>query len=144
MTHYSENAIADSTLSLRHWILPAIALSFLFHSGLYYYFSQKTLDRFTSSDTPRLVPRCFNVGRLQVDQKLLQSDSKPASTPGKAKGDIGTLKNITQFDGSFEKDMRELRATPEVNSPQVPQLKEKPSVDSQSAQTHDAKAKPQR
>jgi len=141
MAHYSENAIADSTVSLRHWILPAIALSFLFHSGLFYYFSQKTLDRFAPSDTPRLVPRVFNVGRLQVDQKLLQSDSKPASTPGKAQGDIGTLKNITQFDGSFENDMRELRATPEVNSPEVPQLKEKPSVDSQSAQTAAAKAK---
>jgi outer membrane protein OmpA-like peptidoglycan-associated protein len=141
MAHYSENAIADSTVSLKNWILPAIALSFLFHSGLFYYFSQKTLDRFAPSDTPRLVPRFFNVGRLQVDQKLLQSDSKPSSNPGKAQGDFGTLKNITQFDGSFENDMRELRATPEVNSPEVSQLKEKPSVDSQSAQTAAAKAK---
>jgi outer membrane protein OmpA-like peptidoglycan-associated protein len=141
MAHYSENAIAESSVSLRHWVLPAIALSFLFHGGLYYYFSQKTLDRFASSDTLRLVPRVFNVNRLQVDQKLLQSDSKPAGTPGKVQGDIGTLKNITQFDGSFEKDMRELRATPEVNSPEVPQLKEKPSIDSQSAQTAAAKAK---
>ena len=34
-----------------------------------------------------------------------------------------------------------MRATPEVNSPEVPQLKEKPSVDTQSAQTAAAKAK---
>jgi outer membrane protein OmpA-like peptidoglycan-associated protein len=141
MAHYSENVIADSSVSLRRWTLPAIALSFLLHVGLYYYFSQKTLDRFALADTPRLVPRVFNVSRLQVDQKLLQSDSKPASTPAKDQGNIGALKNITKFDGSFEKDMRELRAAPEVNSPEIPQLKEKPSIDSQSAQTAAAKAK---
>jgi outer membrane protein OmpA-like peptidoglycan-associated protein len=141
MAHYSENVIADSSVSLRHWVLPAAALSFLLHFGLYYYFSHKTLDRFASSDMPRLVPRVFNVNRLQVDQKLLQPDSKPASPSGKAPGDNSTLKNIAKFDGSFEKDMRDLRAAPEVSSPAVPQLKEKPSVDSQAAQMAAAKAK---
>jgi outer membrane protein OmpA-like peptidoglycan-associated protein len=141
MAHYSENALADTSVSLKRWVLPAITLSFLLHAGLYYYFSQKRLDQFASADTPRLVPRFFNVNRLQIDQKLMQSDSKPASVPGKGQGDLATLKNITKFDGSFEKDMRELRAAPEVNSPEVPQLKEKPSIDSQSAQTAAAKAK---
>jgi len=141
MAHHSENVIADSTVSIRRWILPAFALSFLFHIGLYYYFSHKTLDRFAANDTPRLVPRVFNVNRLQVDQKLLQSDSKPASTPSRAQGDSNTLKNITRFDGSFEKDMRDLRTTPEANSPEVAQLKEKPRVDSQAAQAAAAKAK---
>jgi outer membrane protein OmpA-like peptidoglycan-associated protein len=141
MTHYSEDLIGDSAISLRHWILPAIALSFLFHCGLFYLFSQKTLERFVPSDIPRLVPRTFNITRVQVDQKLLESDSKPAAKPGKAAGDFGTIQNLTQFDGSFEKDIREFRATPEVNSPEVPQLKEKPSVDTQSAQIAAAKAK---
>jgi outer membrane protein OmpA-like peptidoglycan-associated protein len=141
MAHYSDDAIADSTVSLRRWILPAIALSFLFHTGLYYYFSHKTLDRFAQSDTSRLVPRVFNVNRLQVDQKLLQSDSKPAGNPAKAQGDNSTLKNIARFDGSFEKDMRELRAAPEAKAAEVPQLKEKPGIDSQAALAAAAKAK---
>jgi outer membrane protein OmpA-like peptidoglycan-associated protein len=141
MAHYSENVLADTSVSLKRWVLPAITLSFLLHAGLYYYFSQKRLDQFAFADTPRLVPRVFNVNRLQIDQKLMQSDSKPVSVPGKGQGDLATLKNITKFDGSFEKDMRELRAAPEVNSPEVPQLKEKPSIDSQSAQTAAAKAK---
>ena len=141
MAHYSENVLADTSVSLKRWVLPAITLSFLLHAGLYYYFSQKRLDQFAVADTPRLVPRVFNVNRLQIDQKLMQSDSKPASVPGKGQGDLATLKNVTKFDGSFEKDMRELRAAPEVNSPEVPQLKEKPSIDSQSAQTAAAKAK---
>ena len=141
MAHYSENVLADTSVSLKRWVLPAITLSFLLHAGLYYFFSQKRLDQFAFADTPRLVPRVFNVNRLQIDQKLMQSDSKPASVPGKGQGDLATLKNITKFDGSFEKDMRELRAAPEVNSPEVPQLKEKPSIDSQSAQTAAAKAK---
>jgi len=108
---------------------------------LLYLFGQKTLDRFVPADTPRLVPRTFNISRLQVDQKLLETDSKPTKDPGKSQGDLGTIKNLTQFDGSFEKDMQELRATPEVNSPEVPQLKEKPNVDTQSAQAAAAKAK---
>src|SRR5208337_3164273 len=136
MAHYSEDAIADSAVSLRHWILPAIALSFVFHCGLFYYFNTRTLDRFVQADIPRLVPRAFNVNRLQIDQKLLETDSKPAATPGKPAGDFGTIANLTQFDGSFEKDIQELRASPEV-----PQLKEKPGVDTQSAQTAAAKAK---
>ena len=141
MSYYLEDGIADSAVSLKHWILPAIALSFLFHCGLFYYFSKRTLDRFAQTDIPRLVPRAFSVNRLQIDQKLLEADSKPAPTPGKPAGDFGTITNLTQFDGSFEKDMQELRATPEVSSPEVPQLKEKPSVDTQSAQTAAAKAK---
>ena len=141
MADYLENTIADSTVSLRRWLLPATALSFLFHAGLYYYFSHKTLDRFSPNDTPRLVPRVFNVNRLQVDQKLLQSDSKPANQPGKSQGDSSTLKNITQFDGSFEKDMRQLRTTPEAKSAEVPQIKEKPSIDARAALALAAKAK---
>jgi outer membrane protein OmpA-like peptidoglycan-associated protein len=141
MAHYSEDLLADSAVSLRHWLLPAIGLSFLFHCGLLYLFSHKTLDRFVTTDNPRLVPRAFNVSRVQVDQKLLETNSKPAEKSGKSAGDFGTIKNLAQFDGSFEKDMQEWRATPEVNSPEVPQLKEKPSVDTQSAQTATAKAK---
>jgi outer membrane protein OmpA-like peptidoglycan-associated protein len=141
MTHYSEDLFSDSSVSLRHWILPAIALSFLFHCGLLYIFDRKTLDRFSPSDTPRLVPRTFNISRVQIDQKLLEPDSKATQKPGKAEGDFGTIKNLTQFDGSFEKDIQEFRATPEVSSPEVSQLKEKPSVDTQSAQIAAAKAK---
>ncbi len=141
MAHYSEDLIADSAVSLRHWILPAIALSFLFHCGLLYLFGHKTLDRFATADVPRLVPRTFNISRVQIDQKLLQSDSKPAEQPGKSAGALGTIKNLTEFDSSFEKDIQELRATPEVSSPEVPQLKEKPSVDTLSAQNAAAKAK---
>jgi outer membrane protein OmpA-like peptidoglycan-associated protein len=141
MAHYSEDLLDDSAVSLRHWILPAIALSFLFHCALLYYFDQKTLDRFLPADTPRLVPRSFNVSRVQIDKKLLETDSKPTESPGKSNGDLGTIKNLTQFDGSFEKDIQEFRATPEVSSPEVTQLKEKPSVDTQSAQTAASKAK---
>ncbi len=144
MAHYSEDMFADSAVSLRHWILPAIAISFLLHGGLFYFFSQKTLERFGSVDMPRLVPRTFSISRVQVDQKLLESDSKETENSGKAAGDPGTIKNLTQFDGSFEKDMQELRASPEVTSPEIPQLKdlkEKPGVDTRSALTAAAKAK---
>jgi outer membrane protein OmpA-like peptidoglycan-associated protein len=141
MAHYSQDMFAESAVSLRRWILPALAISFLFHCGLFYLFSKKTLDRFTSADTPRLVPRSFNISRLQIDKKLLESDSKAAQKPNKAAGEPGTINNLTQFDGSFEKDMQEFRAAPEVNSPEIPALKEKPGVDTRSALTAADKAK---
>jgi outer membrane protein OmpA-like peptidoglycan-associated protein len=144
MAHYSEDMFADSAVSLRHWILPAIAISFLFHAGLFYLFSKQTLERFGQVDTPRLVPRSFSISRVQVDEKLLESDSKETENPGKAAGEPGTIQNLTQFDGSFEKDIQELRAAPQVTAPEIPQLKElkeKPSVDTRSALTAAAKAK---
>jgi outer membrane protein OmpA-like peptidoglycan-associated protein len=141
MAHYSEDAIADSAVSLRHWIIPALLLSLLAHCGLFYFFSTKTLERFSTSDAPRLVPRAFNVSRVQIDPKLMQPDSKPSEQPGKASAQPGKIDNLNQFDGSFENDMREMRATPEVSTPEMPQLKEKPSVDNQSAVSAAAKAK---
>jgi hypothetical protein len=141
MAHYSDDLIADSAVSFKHWFLPAIVVSFLLHCGLLYLCSQKTLDRFNSSDLPRLVPRTFSISRVQIDPKLLEADSKPAEKPGKTAGDLGTIKNLTQFDGSFDKDIKEFRATPDVNSPENTQLKEKPGVDTQSAQIAAAKAK---
>jgi outer membrane protein OmpA-like peptidoglycan-associated protein len=141
MAHYSEDLMGDSAVSLRRWIFPAIALSFLLHCGLLYLFSQKTLDRFLTSDSPRLVPRAFNVSRVQIDQKLLEADTKGTEKSAKSAGDFGTIKNLDQFDGSFEKEMQEWRAAPEASSPEVPKLKEKPSVDTQSAQNAAAKAK---
>jgi outer membrane protein OmpA-like peptidoglycan-associated protein len=141
MAHYSEDLFGDSAVSLRHWMLPAIILSFLLHFGLIYFFGQRTLDRFVSADTPRLVPRTFNISRLQVDQKLLDNDSKPPKESPK-NADLGAIKNLAQFDGSFEKDIKEFRAAPEASSAaDVPQLKEKPSVDTQSAQIAAAKVK---
>ena len=141
MAHYSDDLIADSAVSFKHWFLPAVVMSFLLHCGLLYLCSQKTLDRFGSSDLPRLVPRTFSISRVQIDPKLLEADSKPAEKPGKTAGDLGTIKNLTQFDGSFDKDIKEFRATPDVNSPENTQLKEKPGVDTQSAQIAAAKAK---
>src|ERR1700726_3873909 len=122
MTHSSEDLFADSSVSLRHWILPALALSFLFHCALLYFFNHKTLDRFLPSDTPRLVPRTLNISPVPGDPKLLQPDSKPTEKPGKAEGDLGTIKNLTQFDGSVKKDIQEFRATPEVSAPEVTHL----------------------
>ena len=101
MAHYSENLMADSSVSLRRWLLPAIVLSFLIHCGMLYLFGQKTLDRFVPADTPRLVPRAFNISRLQVDQKLLESDSKPTKEPGKHPFPVREQRSPT-FNGDYQ------------------------------------------
>src|SRR5450631_3660391 len=142
MSHAPQDLIDDtSAVSLRHWILPALILSFLFHGALFYFFGQKNLDHFAPSDSSRLVPRTFNISRVQIDPKMLEPDSKPIEKTSKVPGDLGTIKDLKQFDGSFAKDIQEFRATPEVNSPESPQLNEKPGVDMQSTQIVTAQAK---
>jgi outer membrane protein OmpA-like peptidoglycan-associated protein len=142
MSHAPSELIDDtSAVSLRHWILPALVLSFLFHGGLFYLFAQKNLDHFAPSDSSRLVPRTFNISRVQIDPKMLEPDSKPVEKTSKVPGELGTIKDLQQFDGSFEKDIQEFRATPEVNSPESPQVNEKPGVETQSTQIAAAQAK---
>lgn len=137
--------MADSSVSLRPWIIPALSLSIAFHGALFYAFSQKTLTHFESSDQPRLVPRVFRVNRLQVDQKLLQPETKKPEKPSSpGSGQPASAQSLAQFDGSFEKDIdqiKEVRATPEVNSLAVPDIKDKPSVEAQSAMKAAAEAK---
>jgi outer membrane protein OmpA-like peptidoglycan-associated protein len=145
MASFFEDLMADSSVSLRPWIIPALSLSIAFHGGLFYAFSQKALAHFEPSEQPRLVPRVFSVNRLQVDQKLLQPETKKAEKPpSPSSGQPTSAQTLAQFDGSFEKDikeMKEVRATPEVNSPAVPDIKDKPSVDAQSALNAAAQAK---
>ncbi len=131
--------MSDSAVSLRQWFLPAVLLSLLAHGVLFYGFSQQKLDRFTTSEAPRLVPRVFTVNRLQISQKLLESSPQPDHKAGSTAPSAVAIAALNQFDGSA--DMRELRATPEVSSPEIPDFKEKPSVDTKSALTAAAKAK---
>ncbi|MBV9390583.1 MAG: hypothetical protein JOY96_01685, partial [Verrucomicrobia bacterium] len=141
MSGYAEDLAREGAIALRPWILPALGLSLLLHAGLLYFFSVKKLDQFTSSETPRLVPRTFNVSRVQIDQKLIQSDSKEAPQPGKLVADLAKPQDLNKIDDSFEKDMREMRATPDAVSTEVPELKEKPNINAQSAAAALAKAK---
>jgi outer membrane protein OmpA-like peptidoglycan-associated protein len=141
MAAYSDDLMADSSVSSRRWLFLAALLSAAVHGVLFYAFSQKALSNFEGSDAPRLVPRAFKVNRLEISQKDLQPEPKKTEKPSNASDQPGAVKNVNQFDGSFEQDMKEVRATPEVTSPAIPGFKEKPSVDAQSAQTAMARAK---
>ncbi|HEY0793750.1 MAG TPA: OmpA family protein [Chthoniobacterales bacterium] len=141
MAAYSDDLMADSSVSSRRWLIPALLLSLAVHGGLFYAFSQKALSNFDASDAPRLVPRAFKVNRLEINQKELQPELKKPEKPRTAADQPEVIKNVNQFDGSFEQEMKEVRATPEVTSPALPDIKEKPSVDAQSAQTALARAK---
>jgi outer membrane protein OmpA-like peptidoglycan-associated protein len=141
MAYYSDDSVADSAVSLVRWLLPAAALSIVLHGALFFGFSKKILRSFETADAPRLVPRVFKVSRLQIDQKALEPETKQNNETGKDSAQAGSARGLAQFDGSFEQDMKELRATPQVSTPQAPDLKEKPTVDTQAARNAAAKAK---
>jgi outer membrane protein OmpA-like peptidoglycan-associated protein len=141
MSYSLEGNVADSSASLMRWLLPAAALSLLLHGALFFGFSRKILHSFETENTPRLVPRAFCVNRLQIDEKLLEPQGQQSKTDKNDGVQGGSAKGVTQFDGSFEQDMKELRATPQVSTPQAPNFKEKPTVDTQSARNAATKAK---
>jgi len=141
MAYLTDDVVADSSVSLRRWLFPAFALSLLVHGGLLYGLSHAVMENFSAAETPRLVPRVFSVNRLKVDEKLLQPEPKKAETPSLPNATPAPLTRITQFDGSFEQDMQELRAAPQVTTPEAPNFKEKPTVDTKSTENATAKAK---
>src|ERR1700740_947905 len=140
MAYSLDDNVADSSVSLMRWLLPAAALSLILHGALFFGFSRKILHSFETQNTPRLVPRAFSVNRLQVDEKLMEpqgQQSKSLTNDGAAGG---SAKGVPQFDGSFEQDMKEIRAAPQVSTPQAPDFKEKPTIDTQTARNAATKA----
>jgi outer membrane protein OmpA-like peptidoglycan-associated protein len=140
MPYSLDDDVADSSVSLIRWVLPALALSLILHGALFFGFSRKILHSFETQNTPRLVPRAFRVNRLQVDEKLLEPQGQESKTLTSDGAAGGSAKGVTQFDGSFEEDIKELRATPQVSTPQAPDFKEKPTVDTQAARNAASKA----
>src|SRR6201993_5420535 len=89
MSYSLDDNVADSSVSLMRWLLPAAALSLVLHGALFFGFSRKILHSFETPNTPRLVPRAFSVNRVQVDQKLLETQgqqSKSLTSDGAAGG----------------------------------------------------------
>jgi outer membrane protein OmpA-like peptidoglycan-associated protein len=141
MAYLTDDVVADSSVSLRRWLFPAFALSLLVHGGLFYGLSHSVMENLSATDKPRLVPRVFSVNRLKVDENLLQPEAKKSGTPAAPNATPTLLSKISEFDGTFEQDIQELRAAPQVNTPQAPDLKEKPTVDTKSTENATAKAK---
>jgi outer membrane protein OmpA-like peptidoglycan-associated protein len=140
MPYSLDDNVADSSVSLLRWLLPAAALSLVLHGALFFGFSRKILHSFETPNTPRLVPRAFSVNRLQVDPKLLEPEGQQSKSLTNDGASGGSAKGVTQFDGSFEQDMKEIRAAPQVSTPQAPDFKEKPTVDTQAARNVATKA----
>jgi outer membrane protein OmpA-like peptidoglycan-associated protein len=140
MSYSLDDNVADSSVSLMRWLLPAAALSLVLHGALFFGFSRKILHSFETPNTPRLVPRAFSVNRLQVDEKLLEPEGQQSKSLTNDGAAGGSAKGVTQFDGSFEQDMKEIRAAPQVSTPQAPDFKEKPTIDTQAARNAATKA----
>jgi outer membrane protein OmpA-like peptidoglycan-associated protein len=140
MAYLTDDVVADSSVSLRRWLVPAFAVSLLLHGGIFYGLSHAMIQN-SATDAPRLVPRVFSVGRLKVDEKLLQSEPRKTETTSSPNSTPAPLTRVTEFDGSFEQDIQELRAAPQVNTPEAPNFKEKPTVDTKSTENATAKAK---
>ncbi len=118
---------------MRKWFFRAFLLSLLIHAILFVWFGSTKLESFTPL-TMRLVPRAFNVARLDIDPKLLESDEKE---PEKPKKEVLALPDVTLPDEkpSLESMMNEVRATPAAPELTKPIVNEKPRVEATDIKT---------
>lgn len=116
---------------MRKWFFRAFILSVLIHCALFIWFKSTTLDRF-STPTDRLVPRRFNVARLDIDPKLLESEEKEPDKPLQKEMPPVPDINLPAEKPSLETMMNEVRATPAAPELTKPILNEKPRVEAAS------------
>ncbi len=110
---YQSNAAESGVM--RKWLFGGLILSLLFHAGLLLCFQNAKLERF--SDAPpeqRLVPTAFHATRVDIPEKLLDSDKSP---PQPLVTMPSTLRNIETPD---EKPFEDLKATPVAPQPLKP------------------------
>ncbi len=114
----------DQPTGFARWVVPALVISVLVHvifymwaSGTEYALSDKYFDR--------IVPRTFQIERVEIDPALLEpslaEEKQPAAAP-----EAVTLPEETV---SFEKMMDDVKASPAVPQIDTPMLAEKPKVE---------------
>ena len=116
---------------MRKWFFRAFILSLMIHGALFLWFKMTTLEHFTAT-TERLVPRAFNVARLDIDPKLLESEEKEPDKPIKKETPLVPDINLPDEKPSLETMMNEVRATPAAPELAKPIVNEKPRVEATS------------
>lgn len=63
--------------ALARWLLPALGISILLHLLLWGWSRQVPVERMSDSFYDRIVPRAFNLERVDIDPRLLEPETAP-------------------------------------------------------------------
>ncbi len=117
----------DQPSGFARWILPALIISLLMHVIFYMWASDHTVSTFSDSYYDRIVPRTFQVDRVEIDPAVLEEVSfeETAEVPRAP----ATL-DIPEEKVSFQEIMGEVKASPAAPQIENPLLAERPAISS--------------
>ena len=121
-----EDVQRDSSSSFSRWLIPALLLSILLHLSLWFWARNLSLPSAGREVYERIVPRTFNLERVEVDSKLLAPDDASEKQVSLAPESV----NLPDEKASFEKLMADNKGEPAAPKIDQSVLSEKPTASS--------------
>lgn len=108
------------------WVVPALIISILLHVVFYMWARQQPFDAFSEQYYDEIVPRTFQLERVEIDPALLEpvpeEDVREAAAPEAVQ--------LPDERVSFESMMGDIKASPAAPELDNPMLAEKPKIES--------------
>ncbi|MDX2080619.1 MAG: OmpA family protein [Terrimicrobiaceae bacterium] len=123
-----DDIIGSSGRGMARWVLPALVLSLGLHFLFWLWASRHPVDRMSEAFYDRIVPRTFQVERVEIDPKLLEPVADPETRPAAAP----TAVKLPEETVSFDQMMGEVRATPTAPKLDAAAFAEKPTIEAPS------------
>lgn len=117
----------DQPSGFARWILPALIISLLLHVIFYMWAIDHPVSTFSDSYYDRIVPRTFQVDRVEIDPALLEDVSLEEKVEAPR---VPATLDIPEEKVSFQEIMGEVRASPAAPQIENPLLAEKPVISS--------------
>lgn len=117
-------AVEESHSGIGRWILPALVVSLLLHGLVFLWAKGVPMERLSDAFYDRIVPRTFNLERVEIDPKLL--DAPESEVPKAPTAPVPV--SLPEERVSFEKIQGDIRATPVAPQLNEALFAEKPSI----------------
>lgn len=115
----------DQPTGFARWILPALIISILLHVIFYMWATGHTVSTFSDSYYDRIVPRTFQVDRVEIDPAVFE-DAKLDEIVEMPRAPATV--DLPEEKVSFQEIMGEVKASPAAPPIENPLLSERPSV----------------
>jgi outer membrane protein OmpA-like peptidoglycan-associated protein len=116
----------DSASSFSRWLIPALVLSLLLHILFCFWARNLALPSAGREVYERIVPRTFNLERVEIDSKLLEPEEGSEKQLSLAPESV----NLPDEKAAFEKLMADIKGEPAAPKIDQSVLSEKPTASS--------------
>ncbi len=114
----------DQPTGFARWVLPALIISVLLHVIFYMWATDHTVSTFSESYYDRIVPRTFQVDRVEIDPAVLAETLEEVVEPARAPATV----DLPEEKVSFQEMMGDIKASPAAPDIENPILSEKPTI----------------